>query len=1069
MTDTTTLMTKVLLPRRRDDVLTRQRLLNGLYDMVDYRLALVSAPAGYGKTTLLVDFATDLDHPVCWYALDASDHDPRIFLERLVMSIQRRFPDFGDETLRALEAGVDMQGGAPGIVRVLVNEIVSRIPRWFVLVLDDYHALGHAPDVDSILSNFVAYQRDQCLTILASRTVPNLPLIIPLVARGGVGGIGPEQMRFTSGEIRALFAHNYGVDLTLGEAAILAEQSEGWITGLLLTAYTRWQGVLQSWMRARDSHQPVYDYLTQEVFDRQPVEMQRFLGVSSTLREMNAPLCTELLGVDSAADLLQRLEVENLFVTRLEDEWYRYHHLFRQFLQSSLRRSDPEAWEALHLRAAEWFARHGQPRDAVDHLLAIGAEEQAASLMGEIAYDLYIAGQLTTLMTWREQVSDVALIEEPRLALYQSRAAYKLGQHSAALALTEIAERGYRSQDDIEGVAYASLHRCQVWLNLGKAAAALELGLVTLEMVADAAPQVAHEAHRIVGLAYVDRGDLDRAHDHLRQALTLSDAQSIGYARALARTGLAHCVGLQGRLAEAVILNREAVAIWRQVGSDAGLADELNDLGFHLYAQGAYDEAMRCYQEALALSRRTGLRRAEAFCLVSLGEMTRDLGLLEPSAAYLQEGREIADSLGDSFLAAYGLEALGLVHRAAGKYDEALETLASALALGLKQGSAYQIGRYSASLGMARVEAGAAALGMAEIEAAIEGLRPLGMPLEVHRACLYQAWALHLSGARDRALALFGTLLDDVPESAEAQVLVGEGQHARPLLNAARRAFKEHPARSKRITRLLKRIKELGTVAERLYPLASPVRRDVEPSVRVYGFGAGRVELEGEVIAPSAWASASARQLLFYILIHGACTREQICVDFWPELNAQKAKASFHTTKFRLNRALGTEVMDYDGRVYALHPDVKLWFDVAAFNEQLARWRETHDVDALQAATELYTGDFMSECYADWCERERDALRLRCMEALETLADRLLSRRQYRRAIRALRQALSIDPTRETYHQQLMRAYALSGQRSRALVQYEQCITALREHLDAAPSQFTVELYQRVLEEIPLE
>ncbi|MGC9523635.1 MAG: hypothetical protein ACP5HG_17395, partial [Anaerolineae bacterium] len=426
--DTTTLITKVLLPRRREDVLTRQRLLNRLYDMIDYRLVLVSAPAGYGKTTLLVDFAEDLEHPVCWYALDASDHDPRLFLERMVMSIRRRFPDFGESTLRALAASSDLRGGAPGVVRVLVNEIVTEIPRWFVLVLDDYHTLGKSPDVDAILSNFIAYQRDQCLTIVASRVVPSLPLIIPLVAKGGVGGLGQGDLQFLAEEIQALFAHNYGTELSDEEAQALAEQSEGWITGVLLTAYTRWQGVLQSWMRARDSQQPIYDYLAQEVYDHQPKAMQAFLTRSSTLSEMNQQLCEELLEVANADEMLDALETENLFVTRLEHDWYRYHHLFRDFLQAQLRRQDRETWRDLHLQAAVWFEAHDRLRPAVDHYLAIGALSEAARLMSAVARDLYVAGQLTTLMTWREQLPDEILVEVPRLALFQSRAAYKLGE-----------------------------------------------------------------------------------------------------------------------------------------------------------------------------------------------------------------------------------------------------------------------------------------------------------------------------------------------------------------------------------------------------------------------------------------------------------------------------------------------------------------------------------------------------------------------------------------------------------------------------------------------------------------
>lgn len=1065
--DTTTLMTKVLLPRRRDDVLTRQRLLNGLYDMVDYRLALVSAPAGYGKTTLLVDFATDLEHPVCWYALDASDRDPRVFLERLVASLRHRFPGFGSETLRALAASTDLGGGAPGVLRVLVNEIVLTIPRWFVLVLDDYHSLGRSPEVDSIISNFVAYQRDQCLTIIASRTVPNLPLIIPLVARGGVGGIGPEQMRFLPEEIQTLFAHNYGTELTLAEATALADQSEGWITGLLLTAYTRWQGVLQSWMRARSSHQPVYDYLAQEVFERQPADMQSFLALSSVLDEMNELLCHEILGVEQAADLLNRLETENLFVARLENDWYRYHHLFREFLQSRLAHHDPDRWAALHSRAAAWFEGNGQMREAVAHYHAIGDPAAAARLMSAIAFDLYLGNQFTTLMTWREQIPDAVLVQQPRLALYQSRAAYKLGQREVSLALTEIAEAGYRAAGDTDGLAYTLLHRCQIWLAQGQAGEALALAVSTLALIGDAQLPVALEAHRILGMAYIDRADLRQAFWHLSQALALADSQSSTYMRALVRTGLAHCISLMGQLEEAVKLNREAVAIWRQVGSDAGLADELNDLGFHLLALGEYDESLRCLQEALALSRQTGLRQAEAVALVNLGELTRDLNLLDQAADYLEQGHALARSIASAFLTAYSLEAQGLVFRAQGRRAEAVTAVQAALELATAQNSDYQTGRYRASLGLVRVESGTVDVGMDDLDAAIALLETIGSPAEHHRALLFRACALFEAGVTSEALDAVGDLLDNVDIETEAQLFVSTGRAAKALLTAARKSAEG--ARLQHIRTILRRYTGLEKVVARLYPLAVTPRRDAGPALRVYGFGPGRVDLNGEAVPASAWGSVTARQLLFYMLVHSARSREQIFADFWPELSAQKAKTSFHTTKFRLNRALGMDAIDFDGQLYTLHPDLQVWFDVASFHAGLSAWRESQDVDALEQVTALYVGDFLTDCYSDWCEIEREALRVQCMEALEALAERLLGRRQYRRAVRALRQALSLDPTREVFHQHLMRAYALSDERSSALAQYERCVTELRDGLGATPSKTTVQLYRRILSEAPLD
>jgi DNA-binding SARP family transcriptional activator len=162
-------------------------------------------------------------------------------------------------------------------------------------------------------------------------------------------------------------------------------------------------------------------------------------------------------------------------------------------------------------------------------------------------------------------------------------------------------------------------------------------------------------------------------------------------------------------------------------------------------------------------------------------------------------------------------------------------------------------------------------------------------------------------------------------------------------------------------------------------------------------------------------------------------------------------------------------VIDFDGNFYTLHPDLNAWFDVASFRADLRIWRDTQDVEALERATELYVGDLLVDCYSDWCDVERESLHVSCMEALDMLADRLLSRRQYRRAIRALRQALTLEPARETFHQQLMRAYALSGERSSALAQYERCVAELREGLGAAPSQVTVQLYNRILREAALD
>jgi DNA-binding SARP family transcriptional activator len=209
--------------------------------------------------------------------------------------------------------------------------------------------------------------------------------------------------------------------------------------------------------------------------------------------------------------------------------------------------------------------------------------------------------------------------------------------------------------------------------------------------------------------------------------------------------------------------------------------------------------------------------------------------------------------------------------------------------------------------------------------------------------------------------------------------------------------------------------------------------------------------------------------MLFYLLTHSSQSRDQIAAVLWPELPASKVKATFHSTKFRLKRALGREVLHFEHGCYQIHPDLDYWFDVAEFEQLLAGAGPGRRVEQLQQAIALYQGDFLEDCYADWCLLPRERLRERCLEALDELAGRLLARRQYRPAIQTLHRGLEMDDLRESFHRQLMRAYTLSGRRSEALAQYQRCVEILERELGATPSPETTALYRRILDGLPLD
>ena len=228
--------TKVLLPGRRADLLHRSRLVDFIHEHIDRKLTLISAAAGYGKTSLLIDHAHDTDLPVCWYSLDEGDRDPRVFLEYVVASIGERFPHFGERTLAALQGGMRTEGMS-SVVGTMVNEIYEIIPDYFALVIDDFHLVSDSDEVTTLFGFLLRRLPENCHIILASRTTTlGLP-IVELMAHQELAGLGNEELKFTAAEIQELLKQNHNLDLPISEAERWAEYSEGWITAALTAEF----------------------------------------------------------------------------------------------------------------------------------------------------------------------------------------------------------------------------------------------------------------------------------------------------------------------------------------------------------------------------------------------------------------------------------------------------------------------------------------------------------------------------------------------------------------------------------------------------------------------------------------------------------------------------------------------------------------------------------------------------------------------------------------------------------------------------------------------------------------
>lgn len=416
------LTTKLYIPPPRPNAVPRPRLvarLNGGLPQeqgAGRKLTLISAAAGFGKTTLLSEWVANCRLPVARLALDEGDSHPARFLAYLIAALQTVAPGVGDGVLTALQA--PQPPAQEALLTALLHDVAA-IPHDFLLVLDDYHALD-APPVDQALVFLLDYMPPQMHLVIATREDPPLPLA-RLRARGQLTELRAADLRFTPAEAAQFLNQAMGLDLSAAEVAALEARTEGWIAGLHLAALSL-QGRADKTGFVADfsgSHRFVLDYLVEEVLQRQPVAVQDFLLRTAILDRLCGPLCEAVLPETavSGQDTLTYLERANLFIVPLDNErrWYRYHHLFGELLRQRLHQSFPDAVIELHIRASAWYETHDLELEAFHHAAAANDVTRAERLLAGRGMPLLFRGAAQPVLRWLATLPTAVLDAHPAL------------------------------------------------------------------------------------------------------------------------------------------------------------------------------------------------------------------------------------------------------------------------------------------------------------------------------------------------------------------------------------------------------------------------------------------------------------------------------------------------------------------------------------------------------------------------------------------------------------------------------------------------------------------------------
>lgn len=421
--------TKLHIPRPRVPIIERDDLIRRLDEGLNYELTLITAPAGYGKTTLLSEWTMTLHQPVAWLSLDQRDNDPARFWGHTIAALKQAYHEF-DEQFVVRHIAEDITGDS--LIAALINEL-HHISQTVIMIWDDFHMIS-----DPTIRNSVVYLLERLPShvhfYIASRIPPSLSLS-RLRVKNALNRLEADDLCFKQQEITQFFVKHCGMLLSNREIAIIQERTEGWPTAMRLAVMALPEQADSDALiqKVTGTERDISNYFFEEVFSRQSDTVQQFLMQTSILERMTNELCHAVTDIITSETNLQQLEENSLFLISLDEhqEWYRYHHLFQTFLVKQLKKSQPLEWEKLHIRAGKWLEDNGYPQEAVEHYLASSSFEYALTLLEKLVPDLMFK-EWKTLGDWLHAIPNKLLFTKPMMLLTKLAAQYLSGQIETA-------------------------------------------------------------------------------------------------------------------------------------------------------------------------------------------------------------------------------------------------------------------------------------------------------------------------------------------------------------------------------------------------------------------------------------------------------------------------------------------------------------------------------------------------------------------------------------------------------------------------------------------------------------
>jgi ATP/maltotriose-dependent transcriptional regulator MalT/DNA-binding SARP family transcriptional activator len=1035
---------KLSIPSTTYALVERADLLERLDQAITTKqVVALAALAGWGKTTVLAQWAQRAAMPLTWYTLDSTDRDPLQFLDYLLFAVAERAPGAAD-LLHQLE-NPTLQS-LPELFRKAALAIAAA-PAPFALILDDYHVLEDEsvpvlPGMELIFELLakIAEYAPNCHLVLVSRMLPNLQGLARLTAQRRAMFFDYAMLQWRAEEIQQLVLKSGGEPITYEHAEQLAARMSGWVAGIVLALD---QDVRQSDQPALDlvaDISGVYAFFAEQIIAPLTPTVRRFLEDTSILEHLSPARCNALRGAHDSAAYLAEITRRGLFVSH-KGGWVAYHSLFREFLRSRLAQ-DPMRERVLLINAAKLYGDEDDLERALDCYLLAGAEPQAIELLSQAIPRYRQRSRQNTLLACFERLSMFferagrGRILPSDLLLAQVRVYNDLALWDRAELSIRLAETAGDQQTRWEAaILYAENRILQG--HIRQAQAALE------QLPDDSLPPRLHLAYYLTtGRVQILASEIDKAIVALEAAYALTPSVTELADIPLQLASIADNLGLayatQGNRAAALRYLKRADACWQATGNIGRRAMTLNNLGTLAMEQGHYLDARTAFQTGLELAHQAGRQREEAYLRYSIGELAIAEGQLAQAVAHFRDVYElaahmgVADRIEAAAVSALWAAALLADHEGVAHWHQALHALDIIHRSDLR-------GRHALAEGLLlsrRSPSDLAALaGLAEQAATAE--EALQIPERAYLALVRTAIRANQGGwsAAADPWAVFEMYAVSLPDAL-----------LRAFVSAHPRLFEQAAASSPLARRLVDTTRIPAQVRWHITTLGS------------FSFSADDSPCE---------LSPLHRALLVRLLDAGesGLTVERLWEEVWGDTDIRMS--ALHKALARIREQTGLPMAARAGHCSIQAPWDAIGYDVRAFERALGAARSREE---LEHALALYRGDFLpgaTPSAALWIDRRRSLLQQRYLDALEQLAH-LLEEDEPRQAIQHYQHILQIDGCREETATQLMRLAA--RQRNHALVSatYTQLEDALRT-LGATPEPSTIALLHATTRTFSLE